>query len=44
MVDRREWAGDLAADPHGLTPAQVDVAMTVDAERYAKLWLSAFAI
>jgi pyrimidine-specific ribonucleoside hydrolase len=44
IVDRREWDGDLAADPHGPAATAVDVALTVDAERYARLWLGAFGV
>jgi inosine-uridine nucleoside N-ribohydrolase len=39
IVDRREWDGNLAHDPHGQAPALVDVSLAVDGERYAKLWL-----
>jgi pyrimidine-specific ribonucleoside hydrolase len=39
IVDRRDWSGDIAHDPHGLSPTSVDVALSVDAERYAALWL-----
>jgi pyrimidine-specific ribonucleoside hydrolase len=39
IVDRREGSGDLAHDPHGTAPTFVDVAVSVDAERYAELWL-----
>ena len=39
IVDRRDWSGDLAHDPHGVAPTSVAVAMGVDAERYARLWL-----
>jgi len=39
IVDRRDWSGDLAHDPHGLAPTPVDVALSVDADRYARLWL-----
>jgi len=35
----RDWSGDLAHDPHGLAPAPVEVALSVDADRYAGLWL-----
>ena len=38
IVDRRSWGGDRHRDPHGPgTP--VDVALTVDAARFAELWL-----
>jgi pyrimidine-specific ribonucleoside hydrolase len=39
IVDRRDWSGDLAHDPHGLAPTSVQVALSVDADRYAGLWL-----
>jgi pyrimidine-specific ribonucleoside hydrolase len=39
IVDRRDWSGDLAHDPHGVSPTSVEVALSVDAERYAALWL-----
>jgi pyrimidine-specific ribonucleoside hydrolase len=39
IVDRREWSGDIAHDPHGMAPTAVEVALSVDAERYAGLWL-----
>lgn len=39
IVDQRDRRGDLAHDPHGLAPAVVDVALAVDGERYARLWL-----
>ena len=38
IVDRRDWSGDLAHDPHGQAPARVHVALDVDAARYAALW------
>jgi pyrimidine-specific ribonucleoside hydrolase len=41
IVDRRDWSGDLAHDPHGAAPALVDVCLSVDAQRYARLWLDA---
>jgi hypothetical protein len=34
----------VAADPHGPAATAVDVALTVDAERYARLWLGAFGV
>ena len=43
IVDRRDWDGDLAHDPHGQAPAIIDVALDVDGERYAKLWLDTVA-
>jgi pyrimidine-specific ribonucleoside hydrolase len=39
IVDRRDWAGDIAHDPHGMAPTSVEVALSVDADRYAGLWL-----
>ena len=39
IVDRRDWDGDLAHDPHGQAPSLLDVALGVDAEGYASLWL-----
>ncbi len=39
IVGRRDWAGDLAHDPHGLAPTAVFVALSVDGDRYADLWL-----
>jgi inosine-uridine nucleoside N-ribohydrolase len=41
IVDRRDWAGNLAHDPHGQAPAVIDVALDVDGDRYARLWLDA---
>ncbi len=40
IVDRRDWDGDLAHDPHGQAPAVIDVALEVDADHYADLWWS----
>lgn len=40
IVDVRDWAGDLAHDPHGRAPAVIDVALEVDAAAYAELWLA----
>jgi pyrimidine-specific ribonucleoside hydrolase len=39
IVDPRDWSGDLTHDPHGVAPALVEVAVSVDADRYADLWL-----
>jgi len=39
IVDRRDWSGDLAHDPHGMASTSVQVAMSVDADRFAALWL-----
>ena len=41
IVDRRDWSGDIAHDPHGMAPTSVEVALSVDADRYAELWLRA---
>ncbi|MGN6752098.1 MAG: nucleoside hydrolase [Intrasporangium sp.] len=38
IVDRRDWTGDLAHDPHGEAPVRVAVALGVDAARAARLW------
>ena len=43
LVDRRTWAGDVRADSHQVKPTMVDVALGVDARRYADLWLSTIA-
>ncbi len=43
IVDRRDWDGDLAHDPHGPAPAQVDVCLEVDGSRFADLWLATVA-
>ncbi len=47
IVDRREWAGDVAVDPQSAATGAaaapgVDVALDVDASRYARVWLAAF--
>lgn len=42
IVDRRTWSGDVDADPHQAPATVVDVALGVDAARYATLWLSIF--
>ena len=39
IVDRREWEGARAHDPHGEAPVRVEVALGVDGERYARLWV-----
>jgi len=39
VVDRRDWSGDLAHDPHGLAATQVDVALEIDGPRIADLWV-----
>jgi pyrimidine-specific ribonucleoside hydrolase len=38
IVDRRDWSGDLAHDPHGEAPVRIAVALAVDAARAARLW------
>jgi inosine-uridine nucleoside N-ribohydrolase len=38
VVDRRDWTGDLAHDPHGQALTRVDVGLEVDAEGYARIW------
>ncbi len=40
LVDRRTWIGDRKTDPHSAKPTMVDVALGVDARRYADLWLA----
>lgn len=39
IVDRREWSGGLAHDPHGQARSTIDVCLEVDGQRYATLWL-----
>jgi len=39
IVDRRDRDGNLAHDPHGQAPASINVALAVDGDRYARLWL-----
>ncbi len=39
IVDTRDWSGDMAHDPHGVSPAMVEVALEIDGPRIAKLWL-----
>ena len=38
ILDRRDWSGDMAHDPHGEPPTRVKVALGVDGPRYAALW------
>ena len=38
VVDRRDWSGDLSHDASVTAPTKVEVALSVDAERYADLW------
>ena len=40
IVDRRDWDGNLAHDPHGRARASLDVGLDVDGDRYAALWLA----
>lgn len=39
IVDRRQWAGDLHLDPHGQAQTICDVALGVDDQAYASLWV-----
>ena len=39
IVDCRDWSGDLAHDPQVVASTSVEVAMSVDGDRYAGLWL-----
>lgn len=41
IVDLRDTSADLDHDPHGLAPAVVDVALTIDGPAVAGLWLTA---
>jgi pyrimidine-specific ribonucleoside hydrolase len=43
IVDRRAWVGDVVADPHGLPPADVDVALGIDSDRARRLFLDTVA-
>ena len=43
IVDRRDWDGNLAHDPHGQAPASIDVALAVDGDHYSRLWLDTLA-
>ena len=40
IVDRRDWDGNLAHDPHGKARTSLDVGLDVDGDRYAALWLA----
>jgi pyrimidine-specific ribonucleoside hydrolase len=40
IVDLRDWSGDMDHDPHGLAPAMVDVALSIDGPAVANLWLT----
>jgi pyrimidine-specific ribonucleoside hydrolase len=44
IVDRRDWSGDIAHDPHGVAPTSVEVALSVNADRYAGLWLRTVSV
>ncbi|MEO6997982.1 MAG: nucleoside hydrolase [Terracoccus sp.] len=44
IVDRRDWSGDLAHDPHGEAPTRVEVALDVDGPRCAELWRQALLL
>jgi pyrimidine-specific ribonucleoside hydrolase len=39
IVDRRDWSGDMAHDPHGASPSLVDVCLDVEADGFARLWV-----
>ena len=39
VVDRRSWQPDISHDPQGMGATSVEVALSVDADRYAELWL-----
>ena len=39
IVDTRDWSGDLTSDPHGPSATVVEVAIGVDGDRYAAMWL-----
>ena len=39
IVDTRDWSGDLTSDPHGPSATVVEVAIAVDGDRYAAMWL-----
>jgi inosine-uridine nucleoside N-ribohydrolase len=39
IVDRRDWSGGLAHDPHGAAPATIEVGLGIDGARCAGLWL-----
>jgi inosine-uridine nucleoside N-ribohydrolase len=43
VADGRPHQIDLDHDPHGVPPTPVDVAVAVDGERYARLWLDTVA-
>jgi pyrimidine-specific ribonucleoside hydrolase len=40
IVDRRDWSGDIDHDPQRMGPTRVQVALSVDAQRYGELWLA----
>ncbi|MCE1179197.1 MAG: nucleoside hydrolase [Micrococcales bacterium] len=39
IVDRRDWSGDLTHDPHGSPPDPIEVALDVQAGRFAAQWV-----
>ncbi len=39
VVDHRTWAGDLDHHTQGVAPTVVDVALSIDADRWRRLWL-----
>lgn len=41
IVDGRDWTSDLTHDPHGQASAAIDVALGIDADACAQLWLDA---
>ena len=43
VVDRRDWTGDLAHDPHGQALTRVEVGLDVDGEGYAAMWRETLA-
>ena len=40
LVDQRKWAGDAARDRNPMRSTMVDVALTVEADRFAELWVT----
>lgn len=44
VVDRRTWSGDRDNDEHGAAPAEVDVALGVDHERLAALFVDTMMV
>jgi len=39
VVDFRDRSADLGHDPQGIAPTSVEVALSVDSDRYGELWL-----